>query len=176
VKHTINLGPFDTQDAFEGILRPNWMDFTPHCFVRDLNNFVASIYGNDTVVDDLMASETMAEFQGKLTGFPSTFAGLGPHPGIHIALGLSLQDFFASPGDPAFYLHHGMADRTWALWQAKDPKGRQTALNGTASLGNPTTSPIVTLDTIIEWGVLGKPKTVGELMNTIGGDLCYRYV
>ncbi|KAJ6450096.1 tyrosinase central domain protein [Mycena sanguinolenta] len=176
VNHTINFGPFSTDDAFEGIIPANWMDYTPHCFVRDLNNYVATMYGNNTVVDTLLAASTIGELQGNMTGFPATLAGLGPHPGIHISLGWALQDFFASPGDPAFYFHHGMVDRTWALWQAKDPKNRQMALNGTASLGNPVTSPAVTLDTVVEWGPLGPAKTVGELMDTMSGEYCYRYV
>ncbi|KAJ7476987.1 tyrosinase central domain protein [Mycena galericulata] len=176
VNHTINFGPFNTNEAFEGILPANWQAYTPHCFVRDLNNYVASLYGNDGVVAALLGAETMAEFQGNMTGFPATLAGLGPHPGYHIALGFSLQDFFASPGDPAFYFHHGMVDRTWTLWQAMDPKKRQTALNGTESLGNPPTSPTVTLDTVINWGPLGKAKAVGNLMNTLSGEYCYRYV
>jgi tyrosinase len=25
-------------------------------------------------------------------------------------------DLFTSPGDPAFFLHHGMVDRLWTLW------------------------------------------------------------
>ncbi|KAF7357228.1 Common central domain-containing protein [Mycena sanguinolenta] len=176
VNHTINFGPFSTNDAFEGILPANWQDYTPHCFVRDLNDYVANMYGNTTIVDALLAASTIAEFQGNMTGYPATLAGLGPHPGIHISLGWALQDFFASPGDPAFYLHHGMVDRTWALWQEMDPENRQTALNGTASLGNPVTSPVVTLDTVVEWGPLGPAKTVGELMDIMSGEYCYRYV
>ena len=25
-------------------------------------------------------------------------------------------DLFTSPGDPAFFLHHGQVDRLWTLW------------------------------------------------------------
>jgi tyrosinase len=25
-------------------------------------------------------------------------------------------DFYVSPGDPAFYLHHGQIDRLWTIW------------------------------------------------------------
>jgi hypothetical protein len=34
------------------------------------------------------------------------------------------RDFFTSPGDPLFYLHHGMIDRTWWIWQSLDKKTR----------------------------------------------------
>jgi Common central domain of tyrosinase len=30
-------------------------------------------------------------------------------------------DLFTSPGDPAFYLHHGQIDRLWTLWYVERP-------------------------------------------------------
>lgn len=198
--------PFDTFLAFIGQLPPKWEQYTPHCLTRDLNDPVINAYGNKAVVDRLLGASTIAEFQGNLTGdfpvssrvvltrgkpgFPVTLDGLGPHPGMHIALGQSLQDFFASPGDPTFYLHHGQVDRTWELWVSKDEKHRRFATNGTSSFGYEPTTPEVDLNTgemphevlhryqrsaVIDFGVLGPTKKLGEVMNPMAGAYCYRY-
>jgi tyrosinase len=43
-------------------------------------------------------------------------------------------DLFASPGDPYFFLHHAMIDRTYWTWQNLDLNNRQYALAGTSTL------------------------------------------
>lgn len=43
------------------------------------------------------------------------------------------RDLFVSPGDPAFYFHHAMIDRTWWIWQMLNATSRLTALSGTVS-------------------------------------------
>ncbi|KAI0716633.1 hypothetical protein C8Q76DRAFT_794904 [Earliella scabrosa] len=175
VNHTVNFGPFDDSIAFQNILPPNWQAHTPHCLTRDLNNYVASRYGNQDVVDRLMNASDIVEFQGNLTSFPTDVDNFGPHGGYHVALGKSMEDFYASPGDPAFYLHHAQVDRTYALWQDIQPGCRRTALNGTLSFGYTDDTPEATLDTVLNWGVLGKPRKMAELMDPMGGYMCYRY-
>jgi tyrosinase len=49
----------------------------------------------------------------------------GLHGGGYFAIGGVAFDFFASPQDPAFYLHHAMLDHVWAIWQAADPQTRR---------------------------------------------------
>jgi len=47
---------------------------------------------------------------------------IGPHGGIHYTIGGDPGgDFFTSPGDPAFWVHHGMMDRVWAIWYDSRP-------------------------------------------------------
>lgn len=82
---------------------------------------------------------------------------------------------FASPGDPAFYLHHGMIDRVWTIWQAIDPVNRQNALAGTGTFLNIPPSANVTLDDEMNWGILGPVMTVSEAMSTMAGEFCYIY-
>ena len=38
----------------------------------------------------------------------------GTHAGGHYPIGSQMADFFASPADPVFWLHHGIIDRVWA--------------------------------------------------------------
>lgn len=60
--------------------------------------------------------ENIREFQNDLEG-PVGTGDLGPHGGGHFAIaGDPGGDLFTSPGDPAFYLHHGQVDRLWTLW------------------------------------------------------------
>jgi tyrosinase len=82
---------------------------------------------------------------------------------------------FASPGDPAFYLHHGMIDRVWTIWQALDPINRQYAISGTRTFLNVPPSDNVTLSDVMDWGVLGPAMTVEEAMSVSANGFCYIY-
>ncbi|RDX44388.1 Di-copper centre-containing protein [Lentinus brumalis] len=175
VNHTVNFGPFDTALAFDLEMPPNWQADTSRCLVRDLNTHISSRFGNQQVVDRLLSGCNIEEFQGNLTSFPTTLKGFGPHGGGHLSLGDTMADFFASPADPAFYLHHAQVDRMYTIWQKIDPEHRRYALNGTLTFGYKNDTPEATVDTILDWGVLGKPKKIGEIMDPMGGDYCYRY-
>jgi hypothetical protein len=101
-----------------------------------------------------------------IEGFQNTMSeadiNLGVHGGGHFSIGLGLQDFFASPADPTFFLHHGMIDRVWTIWQAADPHVRQFQLSGTSTIFNGNNTPQVTLDTMQDWGVLGGGRKTGS--------------
>lgn len=172
VNSTVNLGPFAFDLVFTG-LPSNWTAYTPHCLSRDLNNYVAARYGNQTAIDILMAKTTIAEFQGTMSGAD---INLGVHGGGHFSTGLALSDFFASPADPAFFLHHSMIDRLWTIWQAAAPETRQYALNGTSTIFNGNETAEVTLETTQNWGILGRERTTGELMKVGENGFCYEYV
>ena len=86
-------------------------------------------------------------------------------------------DVFVSPGDPAFYLHHGQVDRLWTLWQALDPGTRQYALYGTNTLLNQPPSANTTLDDTINLGYAGGTTVkFRDVMSTVKGPFCYIYV
>lgn len=100
---------------------------------------------------------------------------LGLHGGGHFSLGLTMQDLFSSPQDPAFMLHHAMIDRLWAIWQAKDEGNRRYAVNGTNRILNPPSAELVGLDMEMEFGVLDGNRMVGEVMSPVESGLCYAY-
>lgn len=88
------------------------------------------------------------------------------------------RDLFVSPGDPVFYLHHGMIDRTWWIWQQLDAKTRTGAagISGTGTFLNSPPSPNTTLQTVIDLGfAAGPPRTMEDLMSTTDGPMCYIY-
>lgn len=86
-----------------------------------------------------------------------------------------MSDFFSSPGDPIFYLHHAQVDRIWTVWQAKDPATRQYAISGTGTLVNAPPSPEFKLSDPIDLGFLGAPRPIRDFLNTKAGPFCYEY-
>jgi tyrosinase len=172
---TLSLGPFDFGLAFGTSIPSNAFEYNPRCFSRNLNNYVASTYNNQTDVDNVLAASDIIEFQTLLGGAPPTLANLGVHGAGHCTIGTTMQDFFASPADPAFMVFHGQIDRLWTLWQAEDPNTRRYAINGSSTIWYAPTTPEVTLDTVLEFNVLGPKKTMLELMSPTEYDFCYQY-
>ena len=94
----------------DGVLLADALDYFPHCFDRDLNSYTAETYTNQTSVDYLIyEASTNDVFQNVMSGTPGTL-DLRVNGGGHLSGGPDLFDFFASPSDPAFHLHHGMVD------------------------------------------------------------------
>ncbi len=130
---------------------------------------------NKSVIDNLLAQPTIKDFQAIIDYVVPDTPILGPHPGVHWAVGWGLEDQYASPGDPVFYLHHAMVDNTWTDWQAQDPENRQNALYGTNRTLNILPSVNVTLDFEMEFGYLDGKVKMSEVMSTTEGRYCYRY-
>lgn len=173
VNMSLNMGPYDQNFISTG-LPSNWSDYTgPQCLIRDLNNYVISNYNNQSTVELVLAQDEI----GALSDYMSNRGGtlIGPHWGGHLALGSSMLDFFGSPFDPAFMLHHGMVDRVWSMWQEAEPEARRYQYNGTSTIGNAPDTPEVYNETTLFYGVLGSTITVKETVNPLAGRYCYRY-
>ncbi|CAN8104145.1 unnamed protein product [Discula destructiva] len=80
-------------------------------------------WANSTVVDGCFAEETY-------TGGAFDCYRSHPHSSVHLAVGGTLKDQSASPGDPIFFLHHTNLDRLWWLWQAADLPSRLEQMGG----------------------------------------------
>lgn len=172
----VHMGPFPPSLVSLTEIPAPRFDYNPHCLNRSLNNFVSSHYTNSTIVDRLLGSNTIADFQMVMDHWPPREDGvLGLHGGGHFSIGSTLQDLFASSQDPAFFLHHSQIDRLWAIWQAMDEPNRRYALNGTSTILNPPWGKIVRLDTVMEFGILDGRKRVREVMSPVAGHLCYIY-
>lgn len=108
--------------------------------------------------------------------FPSGF--LGVHTAGHYTVGGDPGgDLFVSPGDPFFFLHHAMIDRTWWTWQNLDIKKRQYSVQGTITVNNEPPSRNATLDDTFNLDFVGVPTvSIRETSHTLGGPFCYIYI
>ncbi|KAI8849657.1 hypothetical protein BC829DRAFT_416697 [Chytridium lagenaria] len=79
--------------------------------------------------------------------------------------GCDLGNFYFSPNDPLFYFHHAMVDKIWWKWQSLCPNFRDS-YEGFLSDGARASSD----QSLFSW-----PFTAGDVLNTEGGTLCYRY-
>lgn len=104
------------------------------------------------------------------------------------------QDFYASPGDPGFYFHHGMLDRVWWIWQMQDPENRVDLIPGSGAMkmshgGRDAQSPAAgaadppppdsRADSMVDLGWIAPPVRLGDLNDQLGGhggQFCYVYV
>ncbi|KAK3331232.1 hypothetical protein B0H66DRAFT_580153 [Apodospora peruviana] len=168
-------GPF-TPDKFKIYLGPtgltpkgplDGLGYNPRCLSRD-SSLQYSLYARPTNASGLIdGSEDLAAFNKALDTSPKGLHGAG-----YFMMGLVAMDVFTCSNDPAFWLHHAQVDRMWAIWQGQDLEGRMRQVWGTQTQGNVPPSANVTLETQINFGVVSAPKTVGEVVSTVDGDLC----
>ncbi|KAG6356012.1 hypothetical protein INS49_015397 [Diaporthe citri] len=76
------------------------------------------------------------------------------------------RDFFVSPGDPAFYLHHGQIDHR------RQRRLHHEQLDRAAPHRNGTAEDVQDLGFVAE----GKAHLLGELLDPTANDFCYVYV
>ena len=167
---------FNISEVMGKTIPEDALDYAPHCVTRDLNNAMAGPALTSDVVNQLLTAPTLRDFQNVMDRIdledPKT---LNPHSGGHWSVGRSLLDQYASPSDPAFWLHHSMIDNMWAQWQLQDPEDRTYALYGTVTTFNNPPSENATLDFVTQFGYLDTPRKLREMMDSQGGTYCYRY-
>ncbi|KAI1136430.1 Di-copper centre-containing protein [Hypoxylon sp. FL0543] len=174
----VNLGPVSLPLNNGSVLSGSGLDYNPRCLKRDISAAVNSAYANATsIVDLILKNNDIADFQLVMQGVPGS-GSIGVHGGGHYTIGGDPgADVFVSPGDPAFYLHHGMIDLVWWIWQSLDYKNRRDAISGTGTFLNVPPSPNTTLDDIVDLGYAGGgPITMRELMSIQDGPFCYTYI
>lgn len=95
----------------------------------------------------------------------------GAHAWGHNGIGAVMQDVYASPGDPTFWLHHMFIDRNYRIWQNGNPS-RVTAsgIDGNDGGGNR-----LTLDTWVHMNNIRPSVQIRDIINTLDGKLCYKY-
>ncbi|PQE28201.1 hypothetical protein CJF30_00010921 [Rutstroemia sp. NJR-2017a BBW] len=176
---TVNLGPVaglvGTEAGPDGGL-----GYNPRGLKRDVGPALNTRYANYSTVLNLLLKPDVNQYRILSEGVPYTVE-IGPHGGIHYTInGDPGGDLFTSPGDPAFWVHHGQMDRMWTLWQALDPKNRQYQLdNGTyghITWANEPASEFTKLTDVIDMGYAGESTTIQNVMNTLSGPFCYFYV
>ncbi|RMZ75161.1 hypothetical protein DV737_g5425, partial [Chaetothyriales sp. CBS 132003] len=178
--YTVNLGPVSPTLDIAGIIDYNSTDplgYNPRCLRRDISTWVSSNWTKDADVYDLVTNYTdILSFQDRMQGnFTAGFYGV--HTGGHFTTGGDPGgDLYASPGEPAFFLHHAQIDRTWWIWQSLDLANRKTAFAGGTSILDPTGSTPGKLTDPIIMGSLSEQVENQDVMSTTGGPLCYIYI
>jgi len=172
----VHLGPVDPiMDGMTAVSTP--FEYNPRCLRRDLiattTDYTAANLYNLTLGQ---ASESVYTFQNELQGrFPDGI--LGMHAAGHVKVGGDAGDFYSSTVDPIFFLHHGMIDRMWWIWQALHLNQAKTVA-GTITLFNNPPSRNTTLEDLISTNFLNMPdRPIGDLLGSLDGSpLCYIYL
>jgi tyrosinase len=149
--------------------------YFPSCLTRDLNEFVAATWTNETEVVAAVHSPDAASFELALNGVIGG-SSLGIHSAAHFSIGGPMDSIHVSPQDPIWYPLHAMIDHVYASWQIQNPSLADT-LSGTMTAINIPPSANVTLTSIEPtWGYFDEtPIMVGELISTTSGPFCYQY-
>lgn len=177
---TVNLGPVGGLNGTEA--GPDGgLGYNPRKLKRDLGPAMNERYANYSTVYNLLNKPDINQYRLLSEGVPYTVE-IGPHGGIHYTIsGDPGADLFTSPGDPAFYTHHSMMDRMWTYWQLLDPSTRfsEAQINGGnyghLTWANAPESRKAYLNDTIDIGYAGPSTTIGEVMSTTGGQMCYFY-
>ncbi|KAK8064467.1 Di-copper centre-containing [Apiospora phragmitis] len=144
--------------------------YNPRCLKRAVNRDAAQDCTADKTYSLITRSSSVSAFQNTMQGIP------GVHVGGHFTMGGDPGgDINASPGDPAFYLHHAMIDRVWWLWQVQDLQSRLTAVAG----NDLKTGRAGSLKDTVSLGMLNGDVELSSLLNTLGGnggEFCYIYL
>lgn len=168
---------------------------TDHCLVRGVDDSYKK-YITSTEVAKLMSLPKFEQFHVELEGKPVT-ADHKVHTGGHDAVGGEMTNFYSSPAgscnffiinititvtynhftynsiDPLFHLHHANLDRLWWNWQLMLPS-RLYDISGRSTTEPPFEN--VTLDFVLEMGLLAPNITIRDVMNIHQQPSCYTYV
>lgn len=188
---TVNLGPLSLTLAGIPGLEPidqtlpgpagNIFQHNPRCLRRDISSWVSRQWLNDRNTSDLiLQNPNVASFQHDMQGDDFQDGNFGVHTAGHFTVsGDPAGDFFVSPGDPGFYLHHAQIDRVWWIWQNQKPVERTNAVAGTMTFFNDPPSRNVTLDDVVDLEHLADTLPLKKLMSTVGlqgSPMCYIYI
>lgn len=120
--YTVNLGPIGSDKP---------LGYNPRCIKRDLNSDIcarwASLSNTTLTVREGTDIEIFqALLQGDFRYRQASRLGMAVHGGGHFIIGGDPGgDFYFSPLEPGFYLHHGQIDRLYFVWQNLDWEKRQ---------------------------------------------------
>lgn len=179
--YTITLGPVGLAAINDS--RPNpradGKGYNPRCFRRALNVVSASGASDANCTKLITSYSDIGSFQDNMQGpFAYGIPEYGVHASAHYMVGGDPGgDFFTSPGDPFFWFLHAEIDRIWWLWQIQDFGARVNQVAGTFTAHNVPPSPELTLNDIVELGVIdgGKGLKIRDAVDTLGGPFCYIY-
>ncbi|KAK4495154.1 hypothetical protein PRZ48_013481 [Zasmidium cellare] len=182
--YKINLGPIALLGVNTTSSNPqkDGLGYNPRCIRRDLSVNAASGASDFNTTKLIAHSETIAAFQDEMQGpFGYGIPEFGVHAsGHYIISGDPGSDFYTSPGDPWFFLHHAQIDRVYWTWQMQvweKIEERQSSIAGTITFLNTPPSRNATVEDRIALGVNDgfKGLEIKEALSTVAGPFCYVY-
>ncbi|KLU90559.1 hypothetical protein MAPG_10411 [Magnaporthiopsis poae ATCC 64411] len=185
----VETGPFKNMTVYLGPLsaavdppparnpRADGFGANPRCLRRDMSNYLTSRWGR---TQDMVQLITNSKDVGSFQSTMENGGGWGTQ-GIHSVGHFTINgdpggDFYVSPNDPAFFVHHAMIDRLWTIWQSQSLETRLEVIHGGTSMfgGGRAQS----LDDLIDMNVVEptqKTWKIRELVSVVDGPLCYMY-
>lgn len=169
---TVYLGPMSA------VVRPpparnpqaNGYGSNPRCLRRDITNYLSTRYGKTSdIVYQINTFQRIGPFQDYMQG------AQGVHQVGHFTVsGDPGGDFYISPNEPSFWVHHAMIDRIWTTWQSLDYPNRMMQMTGgTSMMGGGRQQ---SLDDPIDLGVAwDKVYKIRDVMSSVDGPFCYVY-
>ncbi|KAH6718536.1 hypothetical protein BKA61DRAFT_642019 [Leptodontidium sp. MPI-SDFR-AT-0119] len=167
-------GPFKNQS--QRLLRVQPALSQTRCLKRDISPYASSTWTTTPQILTLITTRGVKAFQDNING-DFAAGNLGIHSAGHYTIGGDPgSDFYQSPGDPVFYLHHAMVDRTYWIHQNPNLPGSLTDLDGTLTVFNNPPSRDTTLDDLLGMGPLAPELKIRDAMSSLGGPFCYIYL
>ncbi|KAK8081670.1 Tyrosinase-like protein [Apiospora saccharicola] len=156
--------------------------YRPRCVRHDINNALGQKWaGDERAVELLTGAATgqagIAEFDAGIENTGTDTEGFyGLHQYGHFAVsGDPSGDFYNSPNEPLFWLHHGQVDRLWWIWQNQKPAERALAIHGTRTMYNKPPSDDATLEDVLQMDKSGADVVFKDTVSSVGGKYCYVY-
>ncbi|KAJ4483814.1 Di-copper centre-containing protein [Lentinula aciculospora] len=154
---------------------------------------------------DANATFTQSEVDKMVNGFVGDYKGFqtymegfeGAHGSVHEILGGDLGGTCPSnapanctPGptfsanEPMFWMHHAMVDKVWYDWQIANSANAGIFYGGSVQMIDNATiyteypnggPPMLSLDSVMHADGMFQESSVGDVINTTAGILCYIY-
>ncbi|KAH8817729.1 hypothetical protein DL96DRAFT_1534676 [Flagelloscypha sp. PMI_526] len=141
-----------------------------HCVTRNARDaWTAGQFSPSMDLTQKAFNECYSE--DKFSGF-SYCLETGPHATGHNVMSGEMTNVYSSPGDPLFYLHHGMVDFTYSYWQSQDSPARFYDLSGSSTEDGKTP---ITMDYELDLMGLAPSIPIRDIMNTEQAPVCYTY-
>ncbi|KAH6684269.1 hypothetical protein B0J14DRAFT_664116 [Halenospora varia] len=180
---TVNLGPLapsvDTALKIPKNPRSDGYGYNPRCLRRDVSNYFTTQYTRPVdIANQIKAAKDIDTFQTSLQ--TDTAKAFGLHTSGHYSIwGDPGGDFYVSPGEPVFWLHHGQIDRHWWIWQNQDPASRVMQYKGGTVMMQANSKP-GKIEDIQQLSVAAPAISQGglpskSLVSTLAGPFCYIY-
>lgn len=158
--------------------RADGFGYNPRCLRRDVNSYFTTQFIRPIdIANHINSTKDIAVFQDTLQ--TDTAKAFSLHTSGHYTIwGDPGGDFYVSPGEPVFWLHHGQVDRHFWIWQNQDPVNRVQQYKGGTLMMVPN-SPAGHIADLQELSVVA-PKGWGaepskNLVSSTAGPFCYVY-